>query len=102
MDPFAEDRRAYFEVMPDGRIRPLQPPANYLIRLLRLDREYMRKLRELRMLKHLWGQRVAEIRRKAEAGELPHPNELARTCAAIEALLEYPRITKPVKDSPHN
>jgi hypothetical protein len=87
VDPFSHDRRAYFEVLPDGRIQPLQPPAKYLIRLLRLDREYMRKLREMRILKHLCRLRVAEVRRKAEAGELPHPNELARTCAAIELLL---------------
>ena len=76
--------------MPDGRIQSLRPPAAYLIRLLRLDREFMRKLRELRVLRHLLRQRFAEIRLKAEAGELPHPDELARTCAAIEALLEYP------------
>ena len=92
VDPFADDRRAYFEVLPDGRIQSLRPPAAYLIRLLRLDREFMRKLRELRILRNLWRQRVAEIRRKAGAGELPHPDELARTCAAIEALLEYPSV----------
>ena len=87
VDPFAEDRRIYFAISPDGSIRPLQPPARYMIRLLRLDREFLRKLRELRILKHQWRQRVAEIRRKAEAGELPQPEELARTCAAIESLL---------------
>lgn len=88
VDPFADDRRAYFEVIPGGGIRPLRPPATYMIRLLHLDREFMRKLRELRILRHLCRQRVAEIRRRAEAGEVPHPEELARTCAAIEALLE--------------
>ena len=88
VDPFVEDRRAYFEVLPDGRIQPKQSPAAYVIRLLRLDREFMRKLRELRILRFLWRQRLAEIRRKAEAGELPNPEELARTCAAIEALLK--------------
>lgn len=88
LDPFADNRLTYFEVLPDGRIQPLRPPAAYMIRLLRLDREYMRKLRELRMLKQLWRQRVAQIRSKAEAGELPNPDELVKTCAAIEALLE--------------
>jgi hypothetical protein len=88
LDPFAEDRRTYFEVAPDGAIKALRPPAGYMIRLLRLDREFMRKLRELRRLKHLWRQRVADIRRRVEAGTLPHPEELVRTCAAIEVLLE--------------
>ena len=87
IDPFADDRSAYFMVRPDGIIQARRPPAAYLIRLLRLDREFMRKLRELRILRHRFRQRIAEIRRKAEAGELPHPDELARTCAAIEALL---------------
>lgn len=88
IDPFTEDRREYFVIKPDGRIQPLQPPAAYLIRLLRLDREFIRKLRELRILRHLWKQRVTDIRRKAEAGELPNPEELARTLAEIETLLK--------------
>ena len=87
VDPFTENRLDYFEISPDGSIQPLQPPAQYLIRLLHLVREFLRKLRELRILKNQWRQRVAEIRRKAEAGELPQPEELARTCAAIESLL---------------
>jgi hypothetical protein len=87
VDPFIEDRRVYFRIASDGSIRALQPPASYMIRLLRLDREFLRKLRQLRILKHAWRQRVAELRRKAESGELPEPTELARICAAIEALL---------------
>jgi hypothetical protein len=88
VDPFIEDRQVYFEVAANGTIRPLRPPASYMIRLLRLDREFLRKLRELRILRQAWRQRVAEIRRKAEAGELPSPEELVRTCTAIETLLE--------------
>jgi hypothetical protein len=87
VDPFAEDRRSYFEVKPDGAIQPLQVPASYMIRLLRLDREFLRKLRELRILKNQWRERVIHMRRKAEAGEVPEPAELARVLEAIEALL---------------
>lgn len=87
IDPFADDRRAYFKITHDGRIQSLQPPAAYMVRLLRLDRKFLRKLRELRMLRHQLRERVVEIRRNAEAGELPHPEELARTCAALELLL---------------
>ena len=87
VDPFAEDRRAYFEVASDGSIRPLRAPAGYMIRLLRLDRVFLRKVRELRILKHLWSQRLREMRRRADAGEVPDPSELVRTLQAIDALL---------------
>jgi len=87
IDPFVEDRRTYFEIASDGSIKPLRPPAVYMIRLLRLDRQFLRKLRELRMLKFVWRQRVAEMRRKAEAGQVPDPAQLAVTLAAIETLL---------------
>jgi hypothetical protein len=58
-----------------------------MIRLLRLDRQFLRKLRELRMLRYVWRQRVAEMRRKAESGEVPDPAQLAKTLEAIEMLL---------------
>lgn len=50
VDPFTEDRLEYFEVMSDGRIEALKHPAAYMIRLLHLQREYLRKLREKRLL----------------------------------------------------
>jgi len=50
VDPFKEDRSEYFEVKSDGRVEALKPPANYMIRLLHLQREYLRKLREKRLL----------------------------------------------------
>ena len=50
IDPFAEDRLRYFSVGLDGRIEPLKPPANYIIGLLHLHREFLRKLREKRQL----------------------------------------------------
>jgi hypothetical protein len=50
VDPFAESRLDYFVVKPDGRIEPLRHPAKYIIGLLHLEREFMRKLRERRLL----------------------------------------------------
>ena len=50
VDPFEEDRLKYFEVKPDGQIEPIQPPATYMIGLLHLKREFLRKLREKRLL----------------------------------------------------
>jgi len=55
LDPFSDNRLHYFTVKPDGQIEPLRPPAKYIIRLLHLQREFMRKLREKRLL-------VAELR----------------------------------------
>ena len=86
IDPFT-DRLEYFKILPDGNIQALKPPAAYIIRLLRLEREYLRKIRELRILRALWKQRVIKMREKVEAGELPSGEELLRTLTAIEALL---------------
>ena len=87
VDPFAENRKAYFQVDFDGSIQPLRAPAGYMIRLLRLDRQFLRKLRELRILRDQWRQQVIRMRHKAEAGEVPEPAELARVLEAIESLL---------------
>jgi hypothetical protein len=88
LDPFSEDRLEYFSFSGNGEIHALKPPAAYIIRLLRLEREYLRKLRELRILKDLWCRKIRDLRKKAEAGELPKSEELAKTLAAIEALLQ--------------
>jgi hypothetical protein len=87
VDPFSEDRRSYFEITTDGTIKPLRAPAVYMIGLLRLDREFLRKLRELRILKHEWRQRVTAMRQRVEAGKIPNQAELVRTLEAIETLL---------------
>lgn len=59
IDPFVENRAEYFRIRSDGTIEPVKPPARYIIGLLHLDREHLRKLRLLRIL-------VAELRaRKA-------------------------------------
>ena len=87
VDPFSQDRLSHFEITPNGTIKPLRAPAGYLIRLLRLDREFLRKLRELRILKHEWRQRVIAMRQRVEIGEIPELGELVRTLEAIETLL---------------
>lgn len=65
IDPFKEDRLEYFEVKSDGQLEAVKPPAAYMIGLLHLKREYLRKLREKRLL-------LAElrIRRASLKGEL--------------------------------
>lgn len=87
IDPFSEDRVGYFEITEGGDIRPIQPPAAYVIRLLRLDREFLRKAREVRLLRAKWRKKVSAIRAKIENGEMPNPAELVKTLAAVEALL---------------
>ena len=87
IDPFTENRQSFFLVNADGSISPLQAPARYMIRLLRLDREFLRKTRELRILKEHWRNRVAQLRHQIEAGKVVDPVELARTLKAIEELL---------------
>jgi len=51
IDPFVEGRDAYFSIAADGSIEPLTPPAMYVIKLLQLDRQHLRKLRYRRQLK---------------------------------------------------
>ena len=87
VNPFSEDRLHYFEVGLDGTIRALRPPAAYMIRLLRLDREYLRKLREYRQLKAAWQSRVRELSEQHNAGAAIPQGELIRTLEALSALL---------------
>ncbi len=49
VDPFANDRREYFSVETDGELKPLQPPAKYLIRVLALNRPHLKLLRQRRI-----------------------------------------------------
>lgn len=51
IDPFNDDRRLYFEVLPDGELRALHPVGRYLIRLLALNRPFLRLLRLRRILR---------------------------------------------------
>lgn len=50
VDPFADDRRRYFKVEDDGELVPLQHPAEYLIRVLALNRRHLKLLRLRRIL----------------------------------------------------
>ena len=87
IDPFAEDRLAYFGIGANGEIRQLQPPASYMIRLLRLDREFLRKLREKRQLQATAKVMVGALRARIARGEVVDPPELERTLAAVQELL---------------
>jgi 5-methylcytosine-specific restriction endonuclease McrA len=50
IDPFVDDRRCYFSVEDDGELIPLRPPAEYLIRVLALNRRHLKLLRIRRIL----------------------------------------------------
>lgn len=45
VDPFLVDRKEYFDVSDDGSFKPRQPPAEYMIRKLKLNRPYVRRAR---------------------------------------------------------
>ena len=51
IDPFADDRKLYFQILSDGEVRGLNPVGNYLIRLFALNRPYLRLLRLRRILR---------------------------------------------------
>lgn len=87
IDPFIDDRLGYFRIIANGEIHAVKAPAAYVIRLLRLDREFLRKLREVRLLRAKWRTEVATIRARIEKGEMPNPAELAQTLTAVEALI---------------
>ena len=80
VDPFAVDRLKYFSIERDGRIKPTAPPAPYMIRLLHLDREFLRKLRYKRILMAQVEKRVAdleaELQADAQAGRLSAPEKM--------------------------
>jgi hypothetical protein len=50
IDPFQEDRNDYFEVLPNGELKGLKPPADYMIRMLALNRPAPRLVRQKREL----------------------------------------------------
>jgi len=50
IDPFEEESTSYFHITAKGFIEPLKPPAEYIIKILRLNRDgsvYKRKARML-------------------------------------------------------
>jgi hypothetical protein len=95
VDPFVEDRLKYFSIRPDGQIEPLRPPASYIVGLLHLKREFLRKVREKRLLMVEW--RALRIRLKAElqadldAGRQTDQRKMLgfiETCEQIDAMLD--------------
>lgn len=95
VDPFAEDRSHYFGVKPDGQIDPLSPPAKYILDLLHLQREFLRKLREKRLLMvELRARGVAlkaELQADLDAGRRSDPKamlEFLQSWERIEQLLD--------------
>ena len=88
VDPFEIDRLEYFEIAQDGGIYAINPPASYQIRLLRLDRGFLNKLRELRILKVKWKARAMNLKERLESGDNPNKEEIISTLSAIAMLLD--------------
>ncbi|MFH1908914.1 MAG: hypothetical protein ABIL11_16295 [Chloroflexota bacterium] len=51
LDPFSFDRNEYFHVLEDGVLEDIKAPAKYMIRLLALNRETRKIIREIRVEK---------------------------------------------------
>jgi hypothetical protein len=51
IDPFADNRMLYFEILPDGEVRGLNKVGRYLVRLFALNRPFLRLLRLRRILR---------------------------------------------------
>lgn|ERR1035441_2102332 len=67
LDPFAVNRHDYFSVTKDGSIQAKRPPADYVIALLALDRPFLLRVREQRVLKQELAALVAPLNEMAEA-----------------------------------
>ena len=50
IDPFIESLQQYFEVLPNGELKPLRTPAKYKIKLLALNRRGRKLMREKRLI----------------------------------------------------
>jgi hypothetical protein len=95
VDPFVEDRLTYFSIKPNGQIDPIRPPASYIVGLLHLRREFLRKVRERRLLMVEWqaliAKREAELRADIAAGRQTDPKKMmdfVQACKRVYALLE--------------
>jgi hypothetical protein len=60
------DRRQFFAIAPDGSVTAQQNPAGYMISLLALDRPFLRRLRENRVLKAELAVLVANLQSQAK------------------------------------
>lgn len=92
IDPFSEDRAYYFKVGDDGTLTALHPPATYLIGLMHLRREHLRKLRLRRLLLAKFREMIARVKAQAladvEAGRRTDPRYLLELCDILERLEE--------------
>ena len=66
IDPFQDNRRAYFDVLINGKLQPLKPPAEYKIRLLALNRPIKRRIREFRQIRQLLLKQLASEAQRIE------------------------------------
>ena len=49
LDPFITDLHLYFNITDNGKFIPLMPPAEFIIKQLKLNREIIRRVREKRI-----------------------------------------------------
>jgi hypothetical protein len=61
IEPFSEDRLLYFSICRDGKISAIQPPSEYLVELLHLNRAAQINLRRRRLLVNMCKDLTAEI-----------------------------------------
>lgn len=94
VDPFVEDRLKYFSIAEDGQIAPICHPAGYVIGLLHLRREFMRKVREKRLLMAEWrvlrAKLKVELQADLDAGRQTDPRKMLAfldTCERIDKIL---------------
>jgi uncharacterized protein (TIGR02646 family) len=78
IDPFKENRSAYFKVLSDGSIIPLKPPAEYMEKLLVLNNSTPKTKRKLRYQAH----KVIPMLER-EIAKLEQPNSLSNEQAII-------------------
>lgn len=90
VDPFADDRRRYFKVADDGELVPLQHPAEYLIRVLALNRRHLKLLRLRRMLhsqlRTYFAENIARWEKSKRGEEVMTADELADVLKRCERL----------------
>ena len=93
VDPFADDRRLYFIVESDGELRPLRPPAKYLIRVLALNRPHLKLLRLRRIyqmqLRIFFANNVARWEEAARGKGEMTKEDLAKELLECKRLCEH-------------
>lgn len=90
IDPFDEDRTEYFVVGDDGVIVAIRNPAKYLIGLLHLQREHLRKLRLRRLLLAEVKVQIDRVKTEAEAdlhaGRQSDPQRVIEICELLSRI----------------